>query len=94
MKKQCIFIFLCSLSSLFGQKDKVYSDFNEALKRPMDVYKLDLSYTKLRKVPEELAQFSNLEELDLSNNKITFVSSSIGRLLKLKQLNSQTTNTK
>lgn len=65
-------VFLFSANNSIGQKDKMFSNLEEALQvNPDSVYRLDLSKQKLDKVPEELVKFKNLQQLDLSKNKLT-----------------------
>jgi len=74
-------IFLASLLLIcnagFGQKDKMYKGLEEALAaNPDSVYRLDLSKQKLSEIPKELSSFKNLQELNLSKNKITTIDAS------------------
>lgn len=47
-----------------------YRGLAAALKDPDQVYRLDLSRSKLKEVPEEVRRFKNLQALDLGKNKL------------------------
>ena len=49
---------------------RTFRSIEQALKTPALVQRLDLSGAKLKVMPEELRQFTNLNALDLSGNKI------------------------
>lgn len=63
-----------------------YSDLSEALKNPDQVIKLVLRKQGLKKFPEEIYSFKNLQFLDLSKNKIKVLPDSIVKLKQLKYL--------
>ena len=65
----------------------VYDNLNEALQKPNQVYRLDLSKKKLKTFPIEILKFKNLQELDLSKNKLDSLSEKIGLLFNLQILN-------
>lgn len=61
-------------SFLFGQRDRIFTSLDDALSVPADsVYQLDLSKQKLTDIPQEVKQFKNLQNLNLSKNKITTI---------------------
>ena len=93
MKKSSILIFFISICSIcFTQREKVYTDLNDALKNPLNVYKLDLSYAKLKKLPDVVAQLTNLEELNVAHNRLTNLPETIGKLVKLNYLHASNHN--
>lgn len=63
-------LFACS--HLFGQRDKIYKGL-ESIQNvsPDSVYRLDLSKSKLEEIPSIIFSFKNLQELDLSKNKLS-----------------------
>ncbi|MEY4110024.1 MAG: hypothetical protein RLZZ46_378 [Bacteroidota bacterium] len=71
-----------------GVKDfPLIESLEDALKNPQEVYRLRLRREGLRKIPTAIWSFSNLVELDLSHNKIQYISDSISLLKNLKVLN-------
>jgi Leucine-rich repeat (LRR) protein len=63
-----------------------YQSLEEALAAPKDsVYSLKLK-NRLKEIPEEVFQFTNLQWLDLSKNRLKAISPKIGLLKKLKKL--------
>ena len=85
MTKQTIFILLLIfigagealsqdkvLSYRKLEKEPTYTSLEEAAVNPSLVYKLDLSNAKpaLKEIPAEIKDFKNLQELNLSGNKI------------------------
>ncbi|EMO23567.1 leucine rich repeat protein, partial [Leptospira santarosai str. HAI134] len=62
---------LCRFCKRDAEKNKVYRDFNEALKNPMDVRILYLSDNQLATLPNEIGKLRKLEWLNLSNNRLT-----------------------
>jgi Leucine-rich repeat (LRR) protein len=77
MKKSAngLFLVLIFVSNcLYGQRDRVFKSLEEALTVPADsVYQLDLSKSKLTSVPSEIKTFKNLQNLNLSKNKISSI---------------------
>lgn len=71
----------------YFQDVPVWTDLAEALKTPKAIRRLDLSKTKLKKIPMEVFQLYNLEELNLSKNQITSIPPEIKNLKKLRVLN-------
>lgn len=56
----------------FGQKNRLFKSIEETIGIPADsVYRLDLSKSKITTLPQEVLQFTNLQELYLSKNKLT-----------------------
>ncbi len=78
---KCQYMDSLSLDTLTG-----YTSIKEAMVRPENVIKLELSKKKLDAFPEEIRKFTNLQYLDLSKNKITTVPSWIGELKNLQFL--------
>jgi Leucine-rich repeat (LRR) protein len=54
----------------FTTADCYFDNLEEAKKSPLDVIRLNLQYHHLKAIPSELCMFTNLKELDLSNNEI------------------------
>jgi len=68
-------------------KKKEYLNFEEALKTPEKVYRLNLSNQKFKMPPDSIwARFSNLEYLNLKNDHLTNLPVGIGNLKNLKVL--------
>ena len=61
----------------------VHFSLEEALKNPDSVYILVLRRMKFTEFPEEIFKFKNLNELDLSKNKIRLIPRGIGTLTNL-----------
>lgn len=73
MTRFLAFIFWTTLllGNSFAQRNQLFTSLEDALKvHPDSVYRLDLSRKSLQTVPNELLRFSNLEELNLSKNKL------------------------
>lgn len=70
----------------YFQDVPVYTSLKEALKNPLAVRRLSLVKQKLTKIPPELFELENLEELDLSRNQLCEVPPHIGQLEKLRVL--------
>ncbi len=60
-----------------------FTSLEEALKQPEQVIKLELRKKKLKKFPQEIFQFTNLQYLDLSKNNITEIPPNISSLKSL-----------
>lgn len=74
--KSIVAIFLISLLFIHGdsvaQQNRIFYSIEEAKTVPVDsVFNLSLTKMKYEEVPQELMQFQNLRELDLSQNKLT-----------------------
>ncbi|MBX2978013.1 MAG: leucine-rich repeat domain-containing protein [Flavobacteriales bacterium] len=65
---------------------RTFRSLDRALKNPDEVYRLDLSGTKLKEVPEEVRQLRNLNALDLGNNKIKRLPDWFGELTYMQDL--------
>jgi Leucine-rich repeat (LRR) protein len=65
---------------------RTFRSLERALKNPDEVYRLDLSGTKLKEVPEEVRQLRNLNALDLGNNKIKRLPDWFGELTYMQDL--------
>ncbi len=65
----------------------IFESMGEALKNPLQVYKLTLYSQGLTEVPKEIAKLKNLQQLSLNNNKITTLSAEIWGLKNLQKLN-------
>jgi len=56
---------------------KVWKSLSEALQKPDSVFRLDLSKHKLKEVPPEVFQLTELRELNLSRNHLTEIPENI-----------------
>ena len=65
---------------------KTYYSLKEALKDPLKIYKLDLSYQKLEKLPKEIENLNNLQRLSLWRNHLKALPREIGKLNNLQRL--------
>jgi Leucine-rich repeat (LRR) protein len=83
-----VLVFFLTLNS-FGQvdKDKEYTNIDEALKNPESVYKLDLSNQEISLKNEQWKLFINLEYLNLKNDRLKEIPKEISNLKQLKVLN-------
>ena len=86
-------IILLMTSSLYSyaQAEKIYTDLNEALKNPDNVYHITLNGHQLQNFPTQITQFTNLRTLDLSGSfanpgKITTIPKKISNLTHLLEL--------
>ncbi|MEO0895200.1 MAG: leucine-rich repeat domain-containing protein [Bacteroidota bacterium] len=68
------------------QRQKWYTNIQEAISNPEKVYKLSLSGQKLKEVPRDLLYFPNIQVLDLGNNKIKLLPEDIALLKNLQVL--------
>lgn len=80
-KDKSILISLRKLKS-----EKVYFDLDNLPKKLDQIYRLDLSERSLTKIPEIVYKMSNLQELNISGNKISEINK-IDRLSNLQVLN-------
>jgi len=80
------------LDSIALSKEHEYSDLVEAINNPDKVYKLNLCKKKLKKIPNEVFTFTNLQALNLSKNKLTEIPDDIGKLTNLQVLNVSANN--
>jgi len=65
---------------------KTFRSLEAALKKPLEVYKLDLTGQKLKAFPAEILTFKNLNVLVLDRNKITSVPDEIEQLQFLQKV--------
>lgn len=65
---------------------RTFRTLERALKDPAAVQRLDLSGSKLKEVPEEVRQFTNLNALDLSGNKLKDLPAWLGDMAYLQEL--------
>ena len=75
------------LSKAELEQKKEYRSLEEALKNPLEVYKLNLKRKKLTTFPLGIYKLTNLHELSLRKNKLTDVPDGISALRKLVILN-------
>jgi Leucine-rich repeat (LRR) protein len=68
------------------QYKKVYTDFTQALKEPLRVYRLNLSAMPIDSFPVDLSKFKNLEYLCLNGDQVEFIPREIEHLQKLRSL--------
>ena len=74
------------LDSLSLVNAKEFTNLDSALKTPDEVIRLVLRKNKLKEIPKEIFQFTNLQYLDLSKNKIKEIPEDIGKLQNLQKL--------
>ena len=67
-------------------KPRVYTSIERGLQEPDQVVILKLEKKRIKKFPEEIYQFKNLEQLILSRNKLKVIPPEIEKLSKLKVL--------
>lgn len=61
-------------TNLLGQPQRIFYSLEEAAQTSVDsVFRLDLSKKKYHEIPVEIYRYKNLTELDLSQNKLTFL---------------------
>lgn len=65
---------------------RTYRSVESAMKEPLAVYRLDLSGSKLKALPEELRQLRNLNHLDLGHNKLKELPAWLGELVHMQEL--------
>lgn len=75
------------LNDMQLDREKWYYSLEEAMAEPGKVYKLSLQGQNLKKVPKEVFYFTNLQILNLSENKINSVPAEISNLKHLQVLN-------
>ena len=84
-----VFLSLICSSYMMGQEPDtsfVFTNLNDALLKPLSVYKLDLSKKGLKIFPLDLVQFRNLRFLNLNKNKLKNIPKEIGELRNLEVL--------
>jgi Leucine-rich repeat (LRR) protein len=82
----CIRLHGQLLDSLTLARMDEITSLDSALKDPDKVIKLVLRKKHLKKFPEEIARFKNLQYLDISKNNIKEIPESIGQLKNLQYL--------
>ena len=73
------------LSDAELKKKPVFTSIEEAAKSPQEVYRMKLKI-KADSLPDELFQFTNLQELVVSRCKLIMLSNRIGELTQLQRL--------
>ncbi len=81
---QKFIILLLSITLLSCSKKET---LESAMEHPEEVIVLDLPYSRLDTLTNDIAKFKNLEELNLIANKITVIPDGLWELTKLKKLN-------
>ena len=66
---------------------KTYRSFYEAIQNPLDVFKLNMSGMQIQKIPKEIGEMKNLQELILSKNQIKEIPVEIGQCKNLQIIN-------
>jgi Leucine-rich repeat (LRR) protein len=77
---------MATVKHLRDPANMVFTDWDEALKQPAKVVRLNLGYRGLEELSPDIAMFVNLEDLRLNGNKLTSLPDAIGKLAKLKRL--------
>ena len=85
IRKVFLFCLIAKLS-LFCTKKLPDDILEEAFKYPAEITELNLGLTELKKVPEKISLFKNLEILDLRMASLNNLPEEIGDLKKLKIL--------
>lgn len=65
---------------------RVYTSLEQALRHPERVYILDLSKQKIKKFPQEILQFKNLNILKLNKNKLDQLPDSLSQLINIQEI--------
>ena len=86
MKNFFLIVAIAIVSLSQAQKDKTYTDINEALKNYKQVYRLDLNWKKLGTLPDSIQYMSNLTYLRVSSNELTELPDFICKLINLTEL--------
>ena len=66
---------------------KVFTNIDEAINNPPEVFLIRISNQNLEHFPAEILKLKNLQALDLSNNELIDISPNITQLTLLQQLN-------
>ena len=88
----CFFLFVFSASGQEGNvvlrdSNYIFRSLKEAKEFPDQVYRLNLSKSRLDTFPADILLFHNLRELDLSKNRLDSIPNEIGQLINLRRLN-------
>lgn len=78
-------IYLGCCLTMVAQPGKVYKSLKD-VKKPEDVYHLQLNHKRLKEIPAEVFTFPNLRVLDLGKNNISEIPSDIVKLQNLEEL--------
>jgi hypothetical protein len=78
--------FVDMMSDCVSDSETFYS-LADALKKPLEVKKLDISMAKLTTISADISKLTNLECLDLSFNKFSTLPTELSQLKNLKYLN-------
>ncbi|MEO0312629.1 MAG: hypothetical protein RIQ89_2286 [Bacteroidota bacterium] len=84
-----IFLLLFPLqlhAQLVSDSNYIYRSVSVAAANPENVFRINLSKTKLDKIPDEIFQFTKLRSLILSKNNISILEESIVKLSALEEL--------
>lgn len=79
-------------TQLITDTNYIYRSLSMALQNIDNVYRLNLSKTKLKAIPPDVFKLKNLHELDVSRNKLDSVPAEIGMLTNLTILNLSNNN--
>jgi hypothetical protein len=82
------------LDSAALMQQREYTSLDEALKEPLNVVRLNLSFNGLSDVPADIARCKNLQSLNLSNNGLAELPESIAHLEMLQYLSVSTNGLK
>jgi len=77
---------------LIDDTNYIYRSISAAMQNPEKVFRLNLSKTRLKQIPEDVFKFPNLRELDLSKNRIDSIPTAIAMLTNLTSLNISNNN--
>ena len=86
MRKICLLLLMFAGLSLQAQPDRIYTSLSD-VKDPSQVYQLKLNYKRLKVIPPQVFDYTNLRVLDLSKNFIDSLPPQIARLEHLESLN-------
>ncbi len=88
MKKLIFILLVCVCTNLQAQMNRTFTSIEVALKKPLEVYKLQLTIKNQVTTPKEISQFVNLTNLVIydSTNTLNSLSPEIWQLKNLKDL--------
>ena len=86
MYSKTLFFLLAVPFILNAQPNKLFTNIEEALKSPQDVFQLELINMNLETVPKEVFLFPNLKELILAGNNLSALPEEISKLSNLEFL--------